>query len=210
MEKEVFYRHANSYSTLFSLTPTTKRVWLVFHGIGYLSRYFIRIFQELDESTNYVIAPQAPAKYYKDADYKRIGSSWLTKENKETEIQNNLNYIEAVLEQEEIPGHLELIVIGYSQGVSISSRWLARKKILPAYFFVISGAFPDELEQEDFNFLISKTKLFHIVGENDPYFEKGNVLKEKKRVASIFKTMQFITHKGGHELQLKSITDQFR
>lgn len=208
MEKEVTYPHTNSYSTLYSLSPKTKKVWLVLHGIGYLSRYFIRLFKELNEETNYIIAPQAPAKYYKDQNYQRIGASWLTKENTEIEIENNLNYIEAIILKEKIPKHVDLIVIGYSQGVSIAGRWLARNKIAPKYFYIISGAFPHELKQKHFDHLQNTTKLYHIVGKNDPYFKKENVLLEKKRVATIFPDIKFITHEGGHELQLKSITEQ--
>jgi len=43
-EKEISYQSTNTYSTLNTLTSETKNVWIVFHGIGYLSRYFIQLF----------------------------------------------------------------------------------------------------------------------------------------------------------------------
>ena len=63
-EKEITYTTRNSYSTLNTLTEHTKTVWLVFHGMGYLSRYFLRYFKTLNTRENYIIAPQAPSKYY--------------------------------------------------------------------------------------------------------------------------------------------------
>ncbi|UZO79519.1 serine hydrolase family protein [Aquimarina sp. ERC-38] len=210
MEKEITYHSTNTYSTLFSLTLKTNKIWLVFHGIGYLSRYFIRFFQELDPTTNYVIAPQAPSKYYKDFSYKKIGSSWLTKENTTIEIENNLQYIHAIFTKEEIPLEKELVVIGYSQGVSMASRWIANYKINPSYFFIISGAFPKELNQKHFLHLTNTSKLIHIVGENDPYFEKKNIELEKLRVGQILPNIRFKTHPGGHELNLNSIVEEIK
>ena len=82
----------NTYETLNDFTDETKNVWIVFHGIGYLSKYFLKYFDELNPLDNYIIAPQAPSKYYLNSSYKHVGASWLTKENTETEINNNLNY----------------------------------------------------------------------------------------------------------------------
>ena len=43
-QKQVAYTTTNTYETLNTLTQSTKNVWLVFHGIGYLSRYFLKYF----------------------------------------------------------------------------------------------------------------------------------------------------------------------
>src|SRR6056300_1744631 len=125
MQKEVTYQAENTYDTLNNLTPETKNVWVVLHGIGYLSRYFIRLFQELNAHENYFIAPQAPSKYYKDTNYKKVGSSWLTKENTALETKNVLRYLDAVIAKENIPNTVNFIILGYSQGVSIAARWVA-------------------------------------------------------------------------------------
>ena len=44
-EKEISYQSTNSYSTLNTLNTKTKNVWLVFHGMSYLSRYFLKYFK---------------------------------------------------------------------------------------------------------------------------------------------------------------------
>ncbi|MEW7291898.1 alpha/beta hydrolase [Aquimarina sp. 2304DJ70-9] len=204
-EKKVSYQASNSYSTLNHLTENTKNVWLIFHGIGYLSRYFIRLFESLNPEENYFIAPQAPSKYYKGEDYRRVGSSWLTKENTKTETENVLNYIDATIKAEKIPNNTRFIVLGYSQGVSIASRWVASRKINCKDFIMISGGFPKELHKEDFTFLTDTTKITHIVGEKDPYFEIDKVEAEKIRVQQILPQIEFRTHPGGHELDIKSL-----
>lgn len=79
--KRVFYRTSNSFETCNALTDRTKNVWIALHGMGYLSRYFLRSFQSLNPVENYIIAPQAPSKYYLKNDFKYVGASWLTKED---------------------------------------------------------------------------------------------------------------------------------
>ncbi|MBP2832672.1 esterase [Aquimarina sp. U1-2] len=204
-EKEVSYQATNTYSTLNIQTTKTKNVWIVFHGIGYLSRFFIRLFDSLPKEENYIIAPQAPSKYYKGNEYRRVGSSWLTKENTQNETKNILQYVDAVIASEHISEATNLIILGYSQGVSIASRWLANRKIHCHAFIMISGGFPKELQKEDFNFLSKSSKIIHIVGEKDPYFEKEKVIVEKERVQKILPQIEFKTHPGGHELNPKSL-----
>ena len=63
-EKQVSYQTANTYTTLNARTDKTENVWVVFHGIGYLSKYFLKYFRHLDQEKNYIVAPQAPSKYY--------------------------------------------------------------------------------------------------------------------------------------------------
>ena len=53
-EKKVSYTTTNTYDTLNTFSPKTKNVWLVFHGMGYLSRYFIHHFAQLDAAKNFI------------------------------------------------------------------------------------------------------------------------------------------------------------
>ncbi len=92
IEKQVSYTNTNTYHTLNKYTSKTKNVWLVFHGMGYLSRYFIQYFSQLDATENFIVAPQAPSKYYQGKNFKHVGASWLTRENTLLETENVLAY----------------------------------------------------------------------------------------------------------------------
>lgn len=205
VERLVSYQTTNSYSTLNTLDEQTEHIWIVFHGIGYLSRYFIRLFQHLDPKKNYIIAPQAPAKYYKGEDYRKVGSSWLTKENTDVDKDNVLNYIDALIANEKLPRDKNLIVLGYSQGVSIASRWITSRKIKCNALLLISGGFPRELAKEDVSFLEDETRIIHILGDKDPYFSKEKIDAEKEKLKLIMPKIEFRTHRGGHELNPKTL-----
>ena len=207
IEKQITYTIQNSYSTLNKITPNTKRVWIVCHGIGYLSRYFLKYFNELPAEENYIIAPQAQAKFYLDKKYKHVGASWLTKENTKAEIKNVIHYLDAVIEEEEIPEQCELIIFGYSQGVSIVSRWLTHRKIKCNQLILYAGGLPNELTPNDFSFLNeNNTKTTVIVGNKDEYLTPERLLIEQKKISTLFHgKAKYIVFDGGHEVKKEII-----
>jgi predicted esterase len=209
-EKQVTYTATNTYATLHSLTKKTKNIWIVFHGIGYLSRYFLRHFDELDGDENYIIAPQAPSKYYLNGQYKHIGASWLTKEHTNQEISNVLSYLDQVIENENIPGNCNLIVFGYSQGVSIATRWVAKRKIKCDHLVLYAGGLPNELDAEQFLFLKNNCQVKFIVGDKDEYIQEDILTNQKNRIEELFHgRAELQIFDGGHELQKILINNLF-
>ncbi|MFT4830923.1 MAG: putative esterase [Psychroserpens sp.] len=207
VEKLVTYTISNSYSTLNELSGKTKRVWMVFHGMGHLSTYFIRYFNELNAKENYIIAPQAQSKYYLNDSYNHVGASWLTKNNTEEGIDNVLHYIDAVYGMEKIPEHCELIVLGFSQGVSIATRWIAKRKIQCNHLVLYAGSLPNELNELDFSHLImNEVKVTFIVGDKDPYVSPERKQSEATKIKRLFHDkVNEINFQGGHELKKEII-----
>ncbi|MBN4057999.1 esterase [Olleya sp. AH-315-K02] len=187
-EKEISYTSTNSYSTLNTLTSKTKTVWFVCHGMGYLSRYFLNYFAALNSEENYIIAPQAQSKYYIPPKFKHVGSSWLTKENTIKETENVMHYFDAVLKAEQLPKDLNLIVLGYSQGVSVAMRYIVKRQLYCNQLVLMSGGIPKELTAKDFDFLNGKTKVSLIYGTQDEYMNEERIIYEKQRVHELFGT----------------------
>ncbi len=209
-EKRVTYTTTNSYTTLNTITDKTKNVWIVFHGIGYLSKYFLKYFNELDPEENYIIAPQAPSKYYLNNKYRHVGASWLTKENTKTEIENILDYLDAVYTAENIPAHCNLLVFGYSQGVSIATRWVIKRKLKCNHLILYAGGIPHEQTPENFAFLEgNNTKVTVLVGDKDEYINAERLKQEQEKIEALFQgRAKQILFKGGHEVK-KELLNQF-
>jgi predicted esterase len=208
IEKEVSYNTTNSYSTLNTLTDKTKNVWFVCHGIGYLSRYFLKYFDELNSEENYIIAPQAHSKYYLGSAYKHVGSSWLTKENTATEIENVMNYFDAVLEAENLPSSLNIIMLGFSQGVSVAVRYVSKRKLKCTQLVLLAGGIPKELNADDFTFLKGKTKVSLIYGTQDEYLSTTFLGDAKQRFYDLFgNDAQINTFEGKHEVPKEVINN---
>ncbi|MEM9648012.1 MAG: esterase [Bacteroidota bacterium] len=203
MEKTVSYTTKNTYETLNTITPKTRNIWLVFHGIGYLSRYFIKHFGALDAEENYIIAPQAPSKYYLKNEYKYVGASWLTKENTVSETENVLKYVDAVFQAEGLPSDINLVLFGFSQGVSVATRWMVQRQIKCSALILYAGGIPNELKKENLEFVdwdLTQVKI--VFGDSDEFLNQKRRAMELDKIESLFQgKAELITFKGGHEIK---------
>ncbi|WP_417860475.1 alpha/beta hydrolase [Winogradskyella sediminis] len=204
-EKEITYTTRNSYSTLNTLTEHTKTVWLVFHGMGYLSRYFLRYFKTLNTRENYIIAPQAPSKYYIQPKM-HVGANWLTRDNTISDTENLINYIDAVLENEALPENINFIILGYSQGVSIAMRYIAKRQLLCHQLVLHSGGIPKELTTNDFTYLSQQTQVKLIYGTDDEYLDNNRIQHEIERAKELFHhRVSTLPFKGKHVVNIDLI-----
>lgn len=203
-EKEIVYTISNSYTTLNSLTSKTKNVIFACHGMGYLSRYFLKYFKGLNSDDNYIIIPQAQSKYYIAPKMKHVGASWLTKENTLKEMENIKSYFDSVLSNEKIE-NLNFIFLGYSQGVSVAMRYLAKRKIIVSKLILMSGGIPKELTPKDFKYLKNKAVIYYVYGDKDEYITEGFLNSEKKRLENLFSNINYIEFDGNHEIKTEII-----
>ncbi|HDZ03902.1 hypothetical protein LCGC14_0199240 [marine sediment metagenome] len=204
--KNVTYKTTNTYETLNELNSNTKHVWIVFHGIGFLSRFFLKYFNDLPKEENYIIAPQAPSKYYLKNEYKHVGASWLTKENTAIETENLFNYLDAVLENEPLPADCEINVFGFSQGVSIAMRYLAYSQLICSKLVIYAGGIPKELKKTDFSYLQNKTEIISIIGNQDEYLTPERLEDENRKLNALFgDNVQHINFNGAHEVRTEII-----
>lgn len=203
-DKEISYITTNTYSTLNTLTDQTKNIWLVCHGMGYLSRYFLKYFKGLKPSENYVIAPQAQSKYYLPPKFQHVGASWLTKENTVKETANVMRYFDAVFEAEDIPKDKNLIIVGFSQGVSVAMRYMAKRQLQCEHLILHSGGIPKELTANDFKYFDGKVYL--IYGLNDEYLSETRMKEEVDRAKELFgSNVTIFPFNGKHEVHVDFI-----
>jgi predicted esterase len=209
-EKEITYTSRNSYTTLNTLTQNTKTVWFVCHGIGYLSRYFLRYFKALNTDENYIIAPQAPSKYYIQPKM-HVGANWLTRDNTNVGMQNIINYFDSIFEAEQLPEHVNLIVLGYSQGVSVAMRYMAKRKLQCSKLVLHSGGIPKELTAKDFEYLneipaLAGMTVKLIYGTEDEYLDEERMIYEQQRAIELFgDRVEFLPFEGKHVVNVDFI-----
>ena len=207
-EKTVSYTTTNTYYTLNTFSEKTTKIWIVCHGISYLSSYFLEHFKSLNPEENYIIAPQAPSKYYQDKRYKYIGASWFTRLNIEFETQNIINYLNQVYQTEaktKMNHDLKLIIMGYSQGVSAITRWLAKVPINCSALILHSGSVPKEFDNQTFEYL-KEAKVYCVYGDADDYLSKNKMKEELNYLKELFdKSLEVMCFEGKHEVHEPSL-----
>jgi hypothetical protein len=132
------------YWTLGTLSAATREVWFVLHGYGQLAEYFIRNFTALDDGTRFIVAPEALSRFYLKEFTGRIGATWMTREDRQSEIADYVEYLDALYESIYESAHtqasmrsaddllgsmhspppIQTTVLAFSQGVASACRWL--------------------------------------------------------------------------------------
>ena len=185
-------------------TASTKYIWVVCHGYAQLAEYFVKKFDFLDARQHFVIAPQGLSRFYLDQTYGRVGASWMTKDDRETELANQRAYFDAVFDpifQDIDFDQYKLILLGFSQGVSAVARLAAYKK-WPFHRMVLwAGGFPKELTAADFSFVSSKAEVIGCIGRQDIYYSEQLLAQEKVKLGELFgKKARHLVFEGKHEL----------
>jgi len=113
------------YYTLGKLTGKTRRIWFVLHGYGQLAQYFIRRFDVVADDETLIIAPEGLSRLYIDTEFGKVGASWLTREDRDQEVNDYVAYLDqvlaSVLGDRSLVG-LDITLMGFSQGASTVCR----------------------------------------------------------------------------------------
>ncbi len=174
--------------TLNEFTDSTKTIWIACHGYGQLARYFVKRFDVLNSSENFVIAPQGLSRFYADGNYGKVGASWMTKENRELDLHNQRQYFDVLFDQV-LPGvnwdKCSLKLFGFSQGVTMISRLAVYKQLIFDQLVLWAGGMPHEQTAADWEYLPTSTKIDLVIGDKDEYFSQKTVESQVAKVKEL-------------------------
>ena len=102
---------------------SASRVLYALHGYGQLPAYFLRKFEPLAEAGWTVVAPEGLHRFYTEGTSGRVGASWMTREDRATDIGDYLAYLAQVQERFPLPSNGRAVLLGFSQGVATAARW---------------------------------------------------------------------------------------
>jgi len=192
-------------------------VWVACHGYGQLATYFARHFQSVASSKRLIVVPEALSRFYLDgpgagARYTRIGATWMTKEDRETDIADVTRYLDDVLvaacaRADVNPISIPLGVLGFSQGTATASRWLALSPLLarrsqPADRLVIWGSgLAHDIELAT----LTGIPLTLVAGDRDEIATPGRIVHEEARIREAGLTHQLVRYDGGHRLHAATL-----
>ncbi|MEL6255702.1 MAG: hypothetical protein AAFR87_27100 [Bacteroidota bacterium] len=201
-EKVLSFQIEAPYYTQGEINENTKEIWIICHGYGQMARYFLRRFDVLDSETHFLIAPQGLDRFYFD-NFTKLGASWTTRELRDTHVSNQQTYLNAMYEAE--LAHLDLSkytlrIMGFSQGVSVITRWAVQRKVPFDHMIMWAGGFPPNLTADKWAFRKPNSKVSVLVGSEDPFLKKEKLEQEKEVVKSVFPDYEFVMFEGGHQV----------
>ena len=180
----------------------TKYHWLCLHGYGQLGQYFIKPFEALDLPNHYFLAPEGLHRFYLNGTYGRVGASWMTKEERLTDISDNIKYLESVYQQFLIDNlaQSKLVVFAFSQGAATLMRWLERTSAQPKVLFIWAGSFPEDVSYPNLKEQLKNTHVIYALGDEDKYATTENQQKQETLLAKLSENVTRVSFKGKHKI----------
>lgn len=176
-------------------------VWFVCHGYGQPADLFIKSFSALENKNTLIIAPEGLHRFYWEKFSGRVVASWMTKEDREDDINDYVNYLDKVYEEVMRPFQgksVKVIGLGFSQGTSTICRWIANKRSTVNSLILWAGSLPQDMEfsKEVFGHL----KIHYVAGDKDPFIGETQLKQVKEYLAKEQKDFEIIQFDGKHEI----------
>ncbi len=185
-----------------------KSLMFVLHGYGMPAYNFLEEFKELADESTLIVSPEGLSRFYTKGFYGSIGASWMTKEDREYEIRDYVNYLDEVYK--EVLNSLEskpekIILLGFSQGGATVTRWAVSGNSEPDVLIIHSSNIPKDV---DINILKEKSdrmKIHCVYGDEDKNIRKENFESSAKLLKE--NDINFKEHifNGGHNVNMEAI-----
>lgn len=183
------------------LSDKTKAIWLIAHGYGMLAQFFMRKFDCLQPEEHYLVVPEALSKAYLEGFSGKVGAIWMTSEDRESEIDDYIHYLNLVYEQFIAPHRragVQVIAFGFSQGSTTICRWANAHPDKFDRLMVWGGAVPEDV-LSDLHFASHPVDI--CVGNNDPFIPRERMEEYLQRSRSMLPEVRFHLYEGGHEIE---------
>ncbi len=209
-EHHLTVRRTARYALLGNENGDVQEVWFVCHGFGQLARSFIRDFQPVARPGRLIVAPEALSRFYlgevtgATSATARIGATWMTREDRLSEIADYVGYLDAVYRRvfEKVAREeTRVTAFGFSQGVATACRWAAMGAATIDRLVLWGGRLPDEFTTPEHVVAMKRMRLVAVLGRDDPYVTNGAQRVERARFENLGLTdVEWLNFDGGHSL----------
>ena len=195
-------------ANLGSGNKQTKRVWIVLHGYRQLATNFVRKFHPWADDKTWVVAPEALSRFYVEGFTGLVGASWMTREDRLTEIEDQIVWLDNIwdwVSETVDPETCEINVLGLSQGVATLWRWLQRSEKKPTNIVFYAGKIPEEFT-EKMDEQLSHSRIVFAYGSQDQFLTEERVQGELNIFAAHMSHATPITFEGKHDIYPEALT----
>ncbi len=191
------------FYTIGEANSNTEELWFVLHGYGQLANYFIRHFGAIDNGKRLIVAPEALSRFYVGGEYKRVGATWMTKVEREDEVEDYLQYLNKVADSitRSFAGPVPPItVLGFSQGATTASRWVTLGELPAKKLILWAGPVAHDLDLDKHAATLNALNPSFVVGDQDYYITPERLAEEQALMQSHNLEFEYIPYAGEHRL----------
>lgn len=199
------------YYTIGEIGPNIKRLIIAFHGYGQAGRKFIYKFKGLDDGETLIICPEGTNRFYWKNFTGDVVSSWMTRQDREDDISDNMNYINTLFEHitAQLNKDIEISVLGFSQGCPTASRWVSSQRPPIKNMILWAGQFAHDEDYHASKEYFDAIRIMFVYGNEDEYLIYGFKEKvlEKAKVSEL--ELEVREFEGKHTIDRSVLQDIF-
>lgn len=201
----------------FTLGPTSgapEQLWIACHGYGQLASRFLRHFEQIDDGTRLIVAPEALSRFYVTEASggthaaSKVGATWMTREDRLSEIDDYIGYLDALYAQLARDYELDatrVIALGFSQGVATVCRWVERGRSRVDEVVLWAGTVPPDMDLARPAHPLRTLRPIVVIGESDPMAPPAVVAAHEKLLGEKGIQHETIRFMGGHRLDYDTL-----
>ncbi|MBT8487201.1 MAG: phospholipase, partial [Gemmatimonadetes bacterium] len=142
-----------------------------------------------------------------------VGASWMTREDRETEIVDYVAYLDrlgrVVLDQ--AAADTRVTVLGFSQGVATASRWVTRGEVRPHRLVLWGDFLPPDLDMERAADAWGPVDVFLVRGTEDGALQSDELAAaETGRIERAGLGVRRVEYEGGHDIDEATLVELAR
>ncbi|WP_296621955.1 hypothetical protein [Marivirga sp.] len=209
MRRTVSFQHQAVYHQSNAVSSSTKEIWFVLHGYGQLSQYFIRKFKGISSDTRVIVAPSGLSRFYLDGFSGRVGSTWMTKEERLLDIDNYINYLNSIADEvlKDASENVNITLLGFSQGSATVCRW-AEKLSFPFEKLILhSGAFPEDIDFSGLGNKLRNKEVYMLRGTEDEFIDEKRKHEQESLIEKLNVNVNQIEFEGKHDIHIDSLKE---
>lgn len=174
--------------------------WVALHGYRQLANRFVRKFESLNPDQHTVYAPEGPSRFYLDGHTGRVGASWMTKEDREHDIENYVQQLDAFYSATIAKATPEKkILLGFSQGAATAVRWWCKGKATFDELVIWAGTIPKDMDMSTLDVKLNQpVRVF--IGDDDPFNKENHITSALKVLEDSGVPYELKTFAGGHDI----------
>jgi predicted esterase len=194
----------NKTARVFYKPGTTGKCLVFLHGYAMNIDLFHQSFQLLEQSGHTLIFPEGLSRFYLKRTSGMVVASWMTKEDRMEDIENNNNYLDRLiaelLSNKVISSDDRISVTGFSQGGATAARWAFMGTHEITDLFLWGSNFPPDIPINYVNEKRGNIKVNFVLGDDDEYLTVDEIKKEILKVSSFGIKCDLEVYRGTHKI----------
>lgn len=197
------------YFQLGEINSKTKDIIIACHGYAQLANYFLKWFEPFELENTVIIAPEGLSRFYWDGFSGNVVASWMTKEDRETDIKDYVNYLDELIQSLNLNKSIRLSALGFSQGGATVCRWINKSTYNFSNLILWATVFPEDIKIESLKASL-ESPIQILFGDNDQFYNNDQILQIKSKLKNLENTIEFTTFAGAHKIYPKPLNNLYQ